>query len=144
MVFFDGRNLNSDKIMFGTDGMHSDIIQSAKSAFLSGFNNECLSQTGTYKRLRNIHNYLTINKFIGDSQNNLIVLDYIPPTELNNDNFLSHFLYGINSKHITHVISSGKIIVENRIVTTLDQEKEFEEARKQSLVLWKAIKNNFN
>jgi len=137
--FFNGKGLNPDKILFGTDGMHSDIIKSAKAAFLAGKNNEFLTTQDTYLRLRNIHNYLSINKLEGDSQNNLVLLDYNSPTELNCENFLSHFVYGINSMHISHVISNGKLIIENRQITTIDEEKEFEFARKQSLKLWKAM-----
>lgn len=140
--FFNGNGLNPDKIMFGTDGMHSDIIKSSKAAFLSGMNNEFLLPSDTYRRLRNVHNYLKINKFNGDSQNNLVVIDYNSPTEISDENFLAHFIYGIESKYITHVVSHGKLIVENRRLTTIDEDSTYEFSRKQSKKLWEAMQKN--
>jgi len=69
-----------------------------------------------YKRFRNVHEYLSVNKFNGDGENNLVVIDYDTPTDFNQNNFLGHFLFGIDSRHVQHVISNGKMIVQNGMV----------------------------
>jgi cytosine/adenosine deaminase-related metal-dependent hydrolase len=135
---FSGHNLGNN-IMLGTDGMHSDMLQSAKSAFFAGQKTDNIDYSTTYQRFRNVHHYLNQNGFAGDGANNLVVLDYDSPTEINKDNFLGHFLFGINSNHITHVISDGKLIVKNRIIQTVDEEDILKTSRKLSKILWKKM-----
>lgn len=126
-------------IMLGTDGMHSDMLRSAKAAFFSGHNYDQIDYTETYRRFRNVHNYLHTNKFTGDGDNNILVLDYDTPTPLNGNNFLGHFLFGIESKHVQHVISNGKLIVENRNILTVDEGEILTESKKQAARLWKKM-----
>ncbi len=135
---FNSRGL-SDRIMLGTDGMHSDMLRSAKAAFFSGHQSDNIDYSETYRRFRNVHNYLKYNDFKGDGDNNLVVLDYDTPTPFNSSNFLGHFLFGIDSRHVQHVISNGKLIVENGKITTVDETLILEEARKQAQRLWEKM-----
>ena len=123
----------------GTDGMHSDMLKSAKAAFFSGHNYDSIDYAETYRRFRNVHNYLDENGFKGDGENNLVVLDYDTPTPFHPDNFLGHFLFGLESKQVEHVISGGKIIVKDRRMTTVDEEKILSESRIQAERLWKRM-----
>lgn len=126
-------------IMMGTDGMHSDMLRSAKAAFFSGHNYDSIDYPGTYRRFRNVHNYLDSNKFEGDGSNNLVVLDYDTPTPLTENNFLGHFLFGIEAKHVQHVISNGKLIVEDRKIITVNEAEILLESKKQALRLWERM-----
>ncbi|HOW32276.1 MAG TPA: amidohydrolase family protein [Bacteroidales bacterium] len=137
--FFNSAGLGS-RIMLGTDGMHSDMLQSAKSAFFAGHNFDNIDYPETYRRFRNVHNYLSENNFRGDGENNLVVLDYDPPTPFTSNNFLGHFLFGIESRHVRHVISQGKVIVQDKKIQTVDEPKILEESRKQAERLWMKIR----
>jgi cytosine/adenosine deaminase-related metal-dependent hydrolase len=136
--YFSGKYLGNN-IMLGTDGMHSDMLQSAKAAFFAGRNTDNIDYPSAYQRFRNVHHYLNNNSFSGDGENNMVILDYDTPTEINKNNFLGHFLFGINSNHITHVISDGKLIVKNRIVQTINEEEILNTSRKLALKLWKKM-----
>lgn len=135
---FNGSGLGAN-IMLGTDGMHSDMLQSAKSAFFAGQGVDNIDYPLVYGRFRNAHRYLQTNKFKGDGANNLIVMNNDSATPLTSDNFLGHFVFGINSNHIEHVISDGKLIVKNRKVTLVDEEEVLHFTREQSLRLWKEM-----
>jgi cytosine/adenosine deaminase-related metal-dependent hydrolase len=124
------------RIMLGTDGMHSDMLRSAKIAFFSGHNYDAIDYAETYRRFRNVHHYLQSNNFPGDSENNLVVLNYDSPTPLESGNFYGHFLFGIESRHVQHVISSGKLIVKNGELATADEQKILAESQKQAKRLW--------
>lgn len=134
--FFNSKGLG-DRIMLGTDGMHSNMLRSAKSAFFAGHNYDTIDYAETYRRFRNVHRYLAENRFDGDGENNLVVLDYDPPTPFDSSNFTGHFLFGIESQHVEHVISQGKLIVENREIITVDETEILKEARWQAERLWK-------
>ena len=136
--YFNGSGLG-EKIMHGTDGMHSDILRSARAAFFVGQRFDNIKDESAYRRLRNVHHYLSHNNFKGDGDNNLIVLDYDTPTPLTRENFFGHFLFGITSNHITDVISGGRLIVRDRKITTVDEQAILKESRKQAERLWKSI-----
>ena len=101
----------AQNVLLGTDGMHSDMLRSAKAAFLAGQATEGIGFDGIYQRFRNIHRYLREFGAQGDADNNLVILDYDSPTELTSENFLGHFLYGLESRHVETVICKGKEIM---------------------------------
>jgi len=134
---------NSDflgnRIMLGTDGMHSDMIRSAQSAYFVGQSTDTTSFADIYERFRMVHNYLDINNFHGDGNNNLLVLDYDSPTEINENNFLGHFIFGLSSSHVQHVISKGQLIVKNKILQKIDETDVMDFCRHQAKRLWKKL-----
>ncbi len=130
----------SANVMLGTDGMHSDMIRSARSAYFSGIGTEGLSCAGAYARLRNVHRHTVLFGACGDSANNLVVLDYDTPTPLTQDNALGHFFYGFDAGHVHTVISAGRVIVEDRGCATCDEEEILAFAREQALRLWDRMK----
>lgn len=136
-------NFNSaglgQNIMMGTDGMNSDMLRSAKLAFFAGHNYDQIDYAETYRRFRNVHHYIARNAFSGDGENNLVVLDYDTPTPLTGNNFLGHFLFGIESRHVAHVISNGKLIVENGNILTVNEAEILTETKKQAARLWKKM-----
>lgn len=136
---FNGKDLNG-RIMLGTDGMHSDMLRSFKAAYIYGQTSEKVSMQEVYKRLRNTHEYINTNGFGGNTDNNLIVIDYDTPTPVTAGNFLGHLLFGIETNHIAHVISNGKLIVKNRLLTTVDEKAIYEHAQQTAKVLWKRFK----
>ena len=133
--FFNAAGLGNN-IMMGTDGMHSDMLRSAKAAFFVGQNFDTIGYDSVYQRFRNADKYLNNNGFKGHGPNNLVVLDYDSPTPFNHGNFLGHFVFGLDSRHIQHVISQGKLVVENQHLLTVDEEKILASAKIQAERLW--------
>ncbi len=138
--FFNADGLG-EKLMLGTDGMHSDMLRSAQQAFFVGQGFDIVDYPGIYERFRNAHRYLAENNFSGDGENNLVVLDYQSPTPLYKDNFLGHFVFGFDASQVQHVISDGKLIVKNKIVQTVDEQGVMQFAQEQALRLWERMSN---
>ncbi len=136
--FFNSKGLGT-RIMFGTDGMHSDMLRSAKAAFFAGHNFDAISYVETCRRFRNVHHYLQSNGFEGDGENNLVVLDYGSPTPMTAENFTGHFLFGIESRHVRHVISRGRLIMEAGRVLTINEKEIHKESQIQAQRLWKRM-----
>ena len=124
--------------MLGTDGMHSDMLRSAKAAFFTG-HKQGITPLQTYARFRKIHDYLRLNSYSGDGDNNLVILDYDSPTEINESNFVSHFIYGLESRHVEGVISSGRLILKNRKLLTADEKQILEFSREMGKKLWSRL-----
>jgi cytosine/adenosine deaminase-related metal-dependent hydrolase len=128
-----------ENIMLGTDGMHSDMLRSAKAAFFVGQTTEGISFPGIYERFRKIHSFIEQNGFKGDSENNLVILDYNTPTPINQDNFLGHFVFGMESCHTDSLISSGRLIVENKKLVSANEEDILGFAQEMAVKLWKKL-----
>ncbi|NOX84413.1 MAG: amidohydrolase family protein [Chlorobi bacterium] len=133
--YFNGNGLG-ERIMLGTDGMHSDMLRSAQQAYFAGQRFDNIDFRAAYARLRNVHKYLSHNGFSGDGENNLVVLDYPTPTPFNKENFLSHFIFGLSSCHVRDVISSGKLIVRDKKLLTVNEEEINGFSKEQALHLW--------
>lgn len=130
-----------DNILLGTDGMHSDMLRAAKASYFTGLNFDKIDLKTIYQRFRNTQRYLLQNNFSGNSENNLVVLDYKPSTDFNSENFLGHFIFGLEAKHIRHVISGGKLIVKDQKVTGVDEDAVLKTSRELSIRLWNKLRN---
>lgn len=128
-----------DRLLFGTDGMHGDMLASTRAAYLAAQARGGMSPLAAYRKLRRAHDYLSTNGFKGDGDNNLVVLDYAPATPVTAQNLAGHFIYGMNSSHVRHVISNGRLIVKNRRMTLVDEEKIFRGAVTQTERLWRRL-----
>lgn len=126
----------AERTMLGTDGMHADMLRSAKAAFLVGQTTEGIGFDTIYQRFRNVHRYISAFGGRGDAANNLVILDYDTPTEVTADNFLGHFVYGLDARHVESVIAQGRVIVEAGGVTRVDEAEVLAFAREMGRRLW--------
>ncbi len=69
----------------------------------------------------------------------LAILDYIPPTPLHAGNFLGHFLFGISGAAVDSTIVAGKLLMRNKQLLTLDEEKIANRSRDLAQKLWPRI-----
>jgi hypothetical protein len=112
------------------------MLRSAKAAFLAGQATESIGFDEIYRRFRHVHRYAREFGMRGDRDNNLVILNYDSPTEVTSENFLGHFVFGIDSRHVATVVSQGRVIVEEGRVTTVDQGEALKFAREMGRKLW--------
>jgi hypothetical protein len=115
------------------------MLRSAKAAFLTGQATESIGFDHIYRRFRNVHRYIQAFEGSGDADNNLVILDYDAPTAVTADNFLGHFVYGLDARHVETVICQGKVIVEDRRVTTVEEGEVLAFAREMGRKLWEKM-----
>ncbi len=137
--FFTATNLPEDRIFVGTDGMHSDMVRSTQAVYFAGKMYDAPDLQKSYQRLRNNHNYLKINGFKGDGENNLIVFDYKYFTDFNQQNFLGHFFYSLRPETIVHVVSNGELIVKNKQLVKINEDEIIDFLRGQTKRLWQKL-----
>ena len=75
-----------------------------------------------YKRIRMGNEYIASNKLAGDGENNLVIYDYPYSSEIDSKNFSEHLLMGIETRHLQHVIACGRMLVENRKLTSINED----------------------
>ncbi len=135
---FDPRGLG-DRIMLGTDGMHSDMIRAARAAYLAGQAVEAPAPPEIARRLLAVNRYAAERGFEG---NGLVVLAYDPPTPVTPENWAAHLVYGLSSCHVRHVIASGRLIVKDGRLQTVDEVAIMAFAREQALRLWERLRED--
>jgi cytosine/adenosine deaminase-related metal-dependent hydrolase len=79
------------------------------------------------------HSFGTLQK---GSRADLVVLAYAPPTPLTSKNLLGHFLFGMNSSMVEHVMVGGTMIVWNKQLMGIDEDAVMQKAAVVAKKLW--------
>jgi putative selenium metabolism protein SsnA len=66
----------------------------------------------------------------------LVCIDYLPPTGMNEENFAGHLVFGLSQAVVDSTMVGGKFLMKNKRFTCLDEEKITHRARKLSAALW--------
>jgi putative selenium metabolism protein SsnA len=69
----------------------------------------------------------------------IIFLDYVPFTPLTPGNLPWQILFGVDGAHVTHTIASGKVLMKDRRLTTLDEAEIAAKARELAVGVWKRV-----
>ncbi len=67
----------------------------------------------------------------------MIIMDYDPPTPLDESTFLGHFLFGICGAHVNSTIVKGNVLVRDGILTKINEEEVMALSREQAADFWK-------
>ncbi len=67
----------------------------------------------------------------------VVLIDYDPPTPLNNENVWGHLVFGMFLNSVDTTIANGQILMENkRLTLDIDEREAATKAREQSARLW--------
>lgn len=69
----------------------------------------------------------------------VIVMDYVAPTHLDENNINGHILFGMTGRDVVTTIGNGKVLMKDREVKVADVEEVYAKCREESAKLWKSI-----
>ena len=69
----------------------------------------------------------------------VIVMDYIPYTPFDETNCNGHILFGMNGRNVKTTIGNGRVLMKDRELVGIDEEKVMAEIAEESAKLWKKI-----
>lgn len=69
----------------------------------------------------------------------VIIMDYNPLTPMHADNVNGHILFGMSGKDVVTTICNGKVLMKDRELTGIDEEKVLFEVREEAKKLWSRI-----
>ena len=67
----------------------------------------------------------------------VVLIDYFPPTEMNESNFYGHLVFGISQSTVDTTIVNGRILMRNKVLSGVDEAEICGQAQKSSRALWK-------
>jgi putative selenium metabolism protein SsnA len=87
---------------------------------------------------------VTLGSIAPGCEADLILVDYQPFTPLTVDNLLWHIVFGFQNSMVTGTMVAGKLLMKDRQVLSLDEEKITCQARKLVPGIWEKYNQNFN
>ncbi|MBW9151057.1 putative aminohydrolase SsnA [Clostridium estertheticum] len=131
----------------GTDGYTTDMMESYKVANIIHKHVKGDS-TVAWNEIPDIlfnNNRIITERFINGKVGilkegalaDVIVVDYNSPTPINENNINSHLLFGINGRSVDTTIINGRVVMENRKLVNIDEEKIMARSRELASDVWK-------
>ena len=138
------------KVALGNDGFSNNMFEEMKAAYLAHKLNQHNPQAmpgDAVWRMAYDHNAALCRIFFpkllaelrAGAFADIIFLDYAPPTPLTTGNLPWHVLFGVDGAHVTHTIASGKVLMKDRQLTTLDEVAIMAKARELAVGVWKRV-----
>jgi putative selenium metabolism protein SsnA len=133
----------------GTDGYTHDMIESYKVANILHKHNLCDANAawGEVPKMLFEDNAEIANRYFKrklgvlkpGAAADVIIADYIPPTDMGAQNANSHILFGMNGRCVTTTIANGRVLMKNRELIGIDEEKILADVRQGAIDLAKEI-----
>lgn len=133
----------------GTDGFTSDMLESMKHAnvLIKHFNRHpSMGWNETFTMALDNNALLAQRHFGGrfgllapGAMADIIVSDYKPFTPMDGGNLNGHLLFGMNGRNITTTVGSGRVLMHDREIVSVDEEKIMYECRRQAGRLWEKL-----
>lgn len=87
--------------------------------------------------VRTLFGGLKVGKVVEGAAADLIIIDYQPFTEVNAGNLPWHIVFGFRDGMVETTIVNGKILMENREIKTMDEQRIIHDAMQSSKEVWK-------
>ncbi|MEE8567914.1 MAG: amidohydrolase family protein, partial [Anaerolineales bacterium] len=133
----------------GTDGMSSDMLAQMRCAYLlHRLDNldprvafveapQLLLQNNAEIAGRQFG--ISLGEIAEGGPADLAIIDYWPPTPLNEANFLGHFIFGLVDATVDTTVCRGKILMRNKKILSLDEERIAARSRELAPKMWKRL-----
>ena len=133
-----------DRVALGTDGIGGDMFAESKTAYFRAREDDVftsiswpLDRLGTGARLAGqVFDEPGLGTIAPGVPADLVVLDYRSPTPLVEENVAGHWVFGIESRHVRDVMVAGELVVEDRRIALVDQDKLAADGAVQAARLW--------
>ena len=130
----------------GTDSMTNNMIEETRVALWGQKINRRNPSVGFLEILNAlaINNARIVSRFWGEGIGELkegykadvILMDYAPPTPLDEQSFLGHLGFGIGHSSVRTTIANGRILMRDHQLLEIDEEQVAARARELSAALW--------
>jgi putative selenium metabolism protein SsnA len=133
----------------GSDGMSSDMLAQMRSAYLLHrlANSDPRVAFLEAPKLLLENNAKIVERQFGvrlgqlaeDHPADLAILDYRPPTVLNETNFLGHLLFGLVDATVDTTVCRGTILMQGKKILSMDEERIAARSRERAPQMWQRL-----
>ena len=133
----------------GTDGMSSDMLAQMRCAYLlqrhvkkdprvAFLEAPTMLLNNNPKIVKRVAGW-RVGEIAEGALADMILIDYYPPTSLNENNFLGHLIFGLVDATADTTICNGKILMENKKLVNLDEKSIAQKTTQLASELWKRL-----
>lgn len=133
----------------GTDGYTHDMTESYKVANVLHKHHLCDTNAawGEVPQMLFENNAKIANRYFRTplgvlkegAAADVIVVDYNPPTYLDENNINGHILFGMTGRDVVTTVANGKVLMKDREIKVIDVDEAMAKCREASAKLWKSI-----
>jgi putative selenium metabolism protein SsnA len=133
----------------GTDGMNSDMLAQMRCAYLLhrldnrdprvAFMEAPQMLLGNNADIVERQFDIRVGELAEGRPADMAILDYKPPTPLNEDNFLGHLIFGLVDATVDTTVCRGQILMKNKQILTMDEERIAARSRELAPQVWKRL-----
>jgi putative selenium metabolism protein SsnA len=133
-----------DRVALGTDGIGGDMFAESTTAYFRAREDDVftpiswpLDRLGTGARLAGqVFDEPGLGTIAPGAPADLVVLDYASPTPLVEENVAGHWVFGIGSRDVRDVMVAGELVVADRRIALVDQDKLSADGSVHAAGLW--------
>ena len=133
----------------GTDGMNSDMLTQMRCAYLlhrlDNRDPRVAFMEAPQLLLQNNADIverqfgIRVGELAEGRPADMAILDYIPPTPMDENNFLGHLIFGMTDSAVDTTVCRGKILMKNKQIQTMDEERLAARSRELAPQMWKRL-----
>lgn len=133
----------------GTDGMSSDMLAQMRCAYLlhrlANHDPRVAFMEAPQMLLQNNAEIcerqfgLKLGEIAEGRPADLAIIDYQPPTPMSEANFLGHLIFGLVDATVDTTICKGKILMQNKKILVVDEERIAARSRELAPKMWKRL-----
>ncbi len=133
----------------GTDGMSSDMLAQMRCAYLlhrlANHDPRVAFMEAPQMLLPNNAEIcerqfgLRLGELAEGRPADLAIIDYQPPTPISEANFLGHLIFGLVDATVDTTVCKGKILMKNKKILALDEERIAARSRELAPKVWKRL-----
>jgi len=133
----------------GTDGMSSDMLSQMRCAYLlhrlANLDPRVAFMEAPQLLLQNNADIverqfgIRVGEIAIGRPADLAIMDYRPPTPLSEANFLGHLIFGLVDATVDTTVCKGKILMQNKKILTMDEERIAARSRELAPHMWKRL-----
>jgi len=133
----------------GTDGMSSDMLAQMRSAYLlhrlANHDPRVAFMEAPQMLLPNNAEIcerqfgLRLGELAEGRPADLAIIDHQPPTPISEANFLGHLIFGLVDATVDTTVCKGKILMKNKKILALDEERIAARSRELAPKVWKRL-----
>jgi cytosine/adenosine deaminase-related metal-dependent hydrolase len=133
----------------GTDGYCADMTQSLRATHALHKLAARIPSVfwGEPQQMLFDNNRVIMNRYLNGEVGRLaagcyadvIIADYDAPTPVDGDTYYGHILFGLNGRGVCTTIANGRVIMKERTLIGIDEERLMAKSREHAAALWKRI-----
>jgi putative selenium metabolism protein SsnA len=133
----------------GTDGMASDMLSQMRCAYLLhrldnrdprvAFMEAPQLLLGNNADIVERQFGIRVGELAEGRPADMAILDYQPPTPLDENNFLGHLIFGLTDATVDTTVCRGQILMKNKQILSMDEERIAARSRELAPQAWKRL-----